>query len=292
MARRQIYEPLYQAFRMFQERCLLQDRSMIWPDQSIWTLANLRQLKKLMIDAPIEGGPLNFVEKMEQQLIGAQPALWGLVADLHYIYFLPTASIYFPRRFETIGWAAKKGGLTLPPQDDPIWVPQKQGFSNTGIKYHFRFSQINLLVFWALQMKEQDNAAQILTEPQTVQKMLDNILLNIPKRGDRAYDMRHAILYLMFPDHYERIISTGRKEKIITDYGHLIKTPAKDLDLQIYQIRQAIESSEPEKVYFDFLEEREPDPDGGTSGSPDKNGTPPETNPIIKGALRLLRHFT
>ncbi|HPD63747.1 MAG TPA: hypothetical protein PLP77_10160, partial [Anaerolineaceae bacterium] len=115
------FQPLYDAFHLFQERCLQQDRSLIWPDQTIWTIANLQRWKTLVIDSPNLEGDLSFNEKLEQQLVGAPPILWGLVADLHYVYYLPSAKITFDTRLRNMRWAAQKSGLTLPPENDPIW---------------------------------------------------------------------------------------------------------------------------------------------------------------------------
>ena len=168
MARMKEFQPLYNAFRMFQERCLLQDRSLLWPDQTIWTLANLQRWKTQVIDHPNIEGEMNFNEKLEQQLAGAPPLLWGMAADLHYIYYLPSSNITLPTRLRNIGWAAQQGGLTLPSEQDPIWAPFSQGFTRTTIKYHFRYAQFHLLVVFALQLKEKGDARKILADRASV----------------------------------------------------------------------------------------------------------------------------
>jgi len=252
MARMKEYQPLYDAFRMFKERCLLQDRSLLWPDQPIWTLANLQDWKTQVIDQPNIEGDLNFNEKLEQQLTGVPPLLWGMAADLHYVYYLPSFNITLPYRMRNLGWAAKLGGLTLPPENDLIWTLFKHGFTQTAIRYHFRFAQLHLLVIFALQLKEKKDADQILTDPDRVQNMLDEILDGIPAKSERAYDMRHAILYLMFPDKYERIISSGHKEKIAEYYSGLISSPETDLDARLRQIREALEKKHTEIEELDY----------------------------------------
>jgi len=126
MARMTEFQPLYDAFHLFQERCLQQDRSLIWPDQPIWTIANLQRWKTQVIDSPNLEGNLNFNEKLEQQLVGAPPILWGLAADMHYVYYLPSANITLATRLRNISWAAQKSGLTLPPENNPIWAAQKK----------------------------------------------------------------------------------------------------------------------------------------------------------------------
>ncbi len=71
MARMTEFQPLYDAFHIFQERCLQQDHSLLWPEQSFWTLSNLERWKTQVIDHPNISGDLNFNEKLQQQLASA-----------------------------------------------------------------------------------------------------------------------------------------------------------------------------------------------------------------------------
>jgi hypothetical protein len=297
MARMKEFQPLYDAFHLFQERCLQQDRSLIWPDQPIWTITNLQRWKTQVIDSPILKGELNFTEKLEQQLVGAPPILWGLAADMHYVYYLPSANIKLSTRLLNIGQAAKKAGLSIPSDQDPIWAAHKKGFTTTAQKYHFRYAQLHLLAAFALRLKEQGNVAQTLADPPLVQSMLDEILESIPGKSNRAYDLRHAILYLMFPDQYERIISTTHKEKIVGRYINLVSNPQTDLDSRLLQIRQSLASTQSKGKSFDFYEDLKQD------WNPDEVEVPPQPGPrkvseepkkdpkIVNDALRLLKIF-
>ena len=297
MARMTEFQPLYDAFHLFQERCLQQDRSLIWPDQSIWTIANLQRWKTQVFDSPNLEGDLNFNEKLEQQLVGAPPILWGLAADMHYVYYLPSSNITLATRLRNIGWAAQKSGLTLPPENDPIWVAQKDGFTRTTQKYHFRYAQLHLLVAFALRLKEQGNASQVLSNSTQVQSMLDEILEGIPTKGDRAYDLRHAILYLMFPDQYERIISTAHKERIVSHYISYVSDPHTDLDTRLHQIREGLAGTLTKGQDFDYYkdlkqewnpDEVEPTPQPEIGKKPEE---PQKDTRIVVDALRLLKRF-
>ena len=297
MAHMKEYQPLYDAFRMFKERCLLQDRSLIWPDQPIWTLANLQRWKTQVIDHPNIVGDLNFNEKLEQQLTGAPPLLWGMAADLHYVYYLPSFNITLPYRLRNLGWAAKLGGLTLPPENDPIWTPFSHGFTTTAIRYHFRFAQLHLLVMFALQLKEKGDADKILADPGRVQKLLDEILEGIPAKSERAYDMRHAILYMMFPNQYERIISTRHKEMIANHYLGLVSSPQKDLDARLRQIREMLVKTHPEVEELDYYAHlrQEWNPEEIPQPPQVADSNKPIDNPIeyktATDALRLIDRF-
>ena len=297
MARMKELQPLYDTFRLFQERCLLQDRSLLWPDQPIWSLENLRRWKAQVIDHPNLAGEMNFNQKLEVQLAGAPPLLWGLAADLHYIYYLPSHNITLTTRLRNITWAAQQGGLTPPKTDDPLWSPFTLGFTKTTIKYHFRYAQLHLLVVFALKVKASGDAERILADAAQVQHLLGEILEEIEFKSDRAYDMRHAILYLMFPDQYERIISTGDKEKIAKHYAGLIRSSNEtDIDVRLLQIRRALEKTHPEAQKLDFYQHlrsewRGSEPETTPVLPPGTSIPEPLPAPAADSALRLLKRF-
>jgi MoxR-like ATPase len=297
MARMTEFQPLYDAFHKFQELCLVQDRSLLWQDQPIWTLANLQRWKTQVLDSPNIEEDLNFNEKLEKQLTGVPPLLWGMAADLHYVYYLPSATLTLDIRFRNIDWAARQGGFLLPSKQDPIWAPFNHGFTGTAQKYHFRYAQLHLLVAFALRLKEMGNVEDTLADPARVQALLDEILEGIPSRSDRAHDMRHAILYLMFPDHYERIISTRDKERIAEKYEGLISHPEPDLDARLYQIRQELSKTRPEGMDFDFYNQlkyewRTERPSPVRQIKDDvPSEIPQPDNEIVEKAVRLSSHF-
>jgi hypothetical protein len=303
MARMTEFQPLYDAFHLFQERCLVQDSSLLWPNQPIWTLANLQRWKSQVIDHPNISADLTFNDKLQQQLAGAPPILWGIAADLHYVYYLPSSNINLSTRLRNIGWAAHQAGLALPSDKDPIWNAHQNGFTYTTQKYHFRYAQFHLLALFALRLKENGNASQTLADPDHVQALLDEILDSIPAKSDRAYDMRHAILYLMFPDRYERIISTRDKERIVERYNEHISDQNVDLDAKLHQIRQELSKIRQEEANLDFyrhlkMEWRtegarpsEPSVTPPPLGGGEKPEVPVEVAEIVSDALRLLKRF-
>ncbi len=275
MARMPEFQPLYDAFERFLNRCILDDRSLIWPDQQAWTPENVAELKRRMIDTPIFGGDLSFEEKLQEQMKGASPQHWMIMCDVYYVYFLPSCFITLEKRQNDIAWAARQGGLTPPAPDDPLWEPHKHGFTRTSLKYHYKYAQFWLILFFADHLKQASAPQAIVQDPQRMQDLLDELLEGIPSKNDRAYDMRHAMLYLAFPDHYERSISTRDKERILNAYRNRIKgqVPA-DLDEALRQIRTALspEHDKPDRL-FDFYDDLKDQwrSDGGPSGG----GKPP-----------------
>ena len=255
---------LYTAINQFTQNCILDDRSILWPDKNIWTIANLRELKKRFIDGGMVDPKLSFEEKLQVQLSGGLPELWALLADIYYVYFLPSANLTLGKRQKDIQWAANQGRFLAPAPDDPIWEPQRGGFTHTGVRYHQKYMQFWLIILFALRVKESEDPQSFFTDNTRMQTALDEILESISK-SDRAYGMRHAILYMAFPERYERIISTRDKKAIRDTYAAQASKPLPvDLDEALFSIRQALspkhdEDGNPYDYYRDLRTEWRPD---------------------------------
>ncbi|MCP4537118.1 MAG: AAA domain-containing protein [Chloroflexi bacterium] len=256
MARLPRYELLYDAFEQFLNRCILNNQSLLWPNEEVWTPENVAEVKRQMVDAPALGEDLSFEDKLKEQMTGVSPQHWMILCDVYYVYFLPSSFITLEKRHTDIHWAAHQGGQTPPPADAEIWQAQEAGFTRTSLRYHYKYSQFWLILLFANRLKESTDPEPILRDPQEMQRLLDEILESIPSKNDRAYDMRHAMLYLAFPDHYERSISTRDKQSIIKTYHDQLKEPVpNDLDQAIRQIRAALSDRFDELDHpFDFYD--------------------------------------
>jgi len=257
MARISEHESLYLAFDEFLNRCILDEYCLLWSGEKVWTLENVAEVKRRMVDSAIPGSDLSFEEKLEEQMQGASPEHWMLLCDVYYVYYLPSSQIRFETRQQSIQWAAQHGGWTPPPKEAEVWEAQKGGFSRTGYRYHQKYLQFWLLLLFADHVKSLKEPQAVVRNPQRMQEVLDRMLDRIPDKNDRAYGMRHAMLYLAFPGEYERIISTADKERIVKIFGDRIAGDVpEDLDEAIRRIRQVLapEYDTPDQV-FDFYDD-------------------------------------
>lgn len=234
-------EPLYKVFRDFLKLCLIENRSLLWPNKDIWTPENVAEVKRRMVDAPILGRDLSFEVKLQKQIHGGSSDLWAIVCDIYFVYFLPSTHITLERKQKDIHWAAQQGNLSSPTSDAAIWDAQKVGFTRTTQKYHLKYAQFWLILLFADHLKRQQNPGAIIDDHQEFQRILDMIIESIPNKVDRANDMRHAMLYMAFPDLYERSISTRDKERILEKYrGQIVDADYSDLDEAIRKIRKSL----------------------------------------------------
>ena len=248
---------LYETIDTFFKNCLLSERSLLWPDKSYWTLDALRSLKENFILRPLIERGLSFEKKLERQLENASESAWAVICDIYYIYFLPSSFMTMDKIQNDIVWAANKARLKPPDINDPIWKCQELGFTRTSMRYHSKHGQFRFLILFAIYVKENESPGAILNNNIAMQQAMDMILENIPVKADRAYDIRHALLYMAFPEKYERIISTRDKQWIVDRYKNSISEglPA-DLDESLLFIRRKLgEKYDKPDREFDFYKD-------------------------------------
>ena len=305
MAKRSEFELIYEAFGDFVDRCISSNRSLLWPSDSVWTLENVREMKRRLVDSPLLGAETGFEDKLQEQLRGADPVLWKMISDIYFVYFLPSGFIRLEKKRHDVTWAAEQGGFRAPLDAVSIWEAQEAGYTRTSMKYHSKYAQFWLITLFALRVKETDDPERILSDPAVMQLLLDEMLENLPQKTDRAYDMRHAILYMTFPDQYERIISTRDKERIVEAYQSILEDVPNDVDQAIRSIRQRLpevrEDIDPGfDFYIDLRDEWRPKKLPPKVGKEDiekvkviKNGDAPydaEAREMLDSILAVLSH--
>ena len=257
MAHRPGNEILYKIFPVFLDSCIVNDHSLLWPQKSIWTPANIAEIKERMVDSPILGDNLSFEEKLQKQMGGANPDLWGVIADIYFVYFLPSSYITFQKKLYDIQWAAEQGHLVPPDSNETVWQALKAGFTRTSQRYHLKYLQFWLILRVAQEVKERQDRKAVINNREELQNALDMVIESIPNKIDRAYDIRHAVLYMAFPEYYERIISTNDKERILDTFRSQISGPVpSDLDEALYSVRKSLSSQyDKPNCPFDYYSE-------------------------------------
>jgi 5-methylcytosine-specific restriction endonuclease McrBC GTP-binding regulatory subunit McrB len=234
---------IYDVFTKFEKLCLIDDKSLIWPDKNLWTVSNLRELKKKYGDEAILGSEKTFEGKLELQLADSEPEIWGLIADLFFIFVLPSGNMKFETKYSYINWASEKAGFDLPALENEIWEPLKAGFIHTGVQYHNKFGQILFLVMYAISIKNMENRQEVLNDLTSLRDIIDDVVVDVQQIHRFApKDMRHLILYYKFPERHEPILSSSAKDSIVNHFSEALNVPkSDDLDDTIYAIRNELE---------------------------------------------------
>lgn len=241
MPRFSTLEPVYKAFQEFSDRCLVQNKSFLWPEKTVWTPVNVSEVKKRLYDNPMLGTELSFTQKLQEQMRDALPEQWMLLADIYYLYYLPSRSITVQSKRSAINWAIEQSKPEAPSVGVEVWQALETGFARTSQRYHLKYAQFWLIILLANHLKSSGDAAKTVHNRKELQLILDNLLKSIPAKVDRAQDMRHALLYMAFPDDYEPILSNTDKAQIVRSFrNQVIGEVSPDTDEAIKQVREAL----------------------------------------------------
>lgn len=291
MAKKPGAEKIYEVFSKFVDRCIISDKSLLWPGENCWTKANLEKIKTNFVDQPLEKG--EYWEKIKIQFGSLNDECWKVLADAILVYLLPSRFLTAGKKYELIKQICDYKNFSLEERDKPFWEVLDQGLLRTSMRYHFKFMQLWLIFLFALEVKQEKDRFSLMNSPKKVQGILDKILESIEEKQYRAWDMRHALLHMAFPESYEHIISTSHKEQIVNTFKEVIpkKFKRKDIEEQLKQIRNHFERrDEYQDIYFNFYLP-EIKAKWASGGEDEKNGDtvdPREEDPQLGELFDLL----
>lgn len=228
---------IYAVATRFRDHCLLRDESLL-ADAPVWTLANLQRLHQVFVAAPDEG-ERTFLVKFKDQILPAGTEVIRLAAEVLCVYFLFPSNVGGGRKREVInevlGWA----GENLP-TDSLVSQAFANGIGSGGYGYNTRRPfEIGFLIELAIAWKKQtaQEQSERINDGAKFQEIVDSI------EDAEGKQLRHMLLYLLFPEVFERIASSGHKRRIVKAFGALLtgKDPQNE-DQAILMIRQKLEA--------------------------------------------------
>ena len=223
-------------------RCLLDGKSL-FTQRSLWTPENFEELRRLYLDRPFVGRE-SFPWKLEQQLGPGSKGIACLWAEMDWLYRLIVSRTAvgpekkresirhiwqwsgedFPGKHDLLSDRVLGAGVLRPGRPFQSYVWKEYRF--IGLAMHDWFSQ-NL------------GRTGLANEPWEFASWLDAT----EAAGNRVF--RHALLFLLFPDEFEPIVSSSAKRRIVErlPMGEPFKTP--DLvaaDRALLKIRRRLET--------------------------------------------------
>jgi 5-methylcytosine-specific restriction protein B len=222
----------------WRERCLLEDGSLLFDDEQVWTPENLALLYHNVIEAPLED-ERSFLEKYREQLRGSRElVLLGAEAMAVYYLFVwigaVTAQTKRDRVNEVLSWAGEQLD-----GDSAVWRAFAEGIGHPGQYFLVRMElQIGFIVDFARRLKEhpEERRRAILADPWQLRDFLD-----AGAEEETTPGMRHVLLHLLQPDYFERIASGAHKQSIASTYAGFVEDGEADLDERLLTIRERLE---------------------------------------------------
>ena len=254
MARLKRHKQILAAAEFWKDRCLLGERSL-FTNRPLWIRPNFQELHSLFVENPDESKD-SFLVKLQRQLSPGSPDAKCLWAEMAWVYLLIQDR-------KSMGPAKKRGRIS------EIWKWSERDFPeghdllddamlgagvvNPGAGYitlawmEFRFFVIAMIAWFSLDRTERES---LLGRSWDFASWLDATEF----AAGRMF--RHAILFLLFPDQFEPIVSNTGKRRIIRrlHQGESFDTSNQvAVDRALLAIRRRLEDKYPEKEVHFYL---------------------------------------
>ena len=232
MARRVEREEVYAVADRFVEETLKRDGSLFTPGTTIWSAENIEDLYERFVGNPDESSD-RFEDKFRRQLEGAPRETRQLAAELLYV------NLVFPSKLN-IGGDRKRHIIQGVLDGTSISMPEDlgraldRGIASFGPALQNRSWQLTMLLEFFREWKTMPRREEALTDPWKFKE----IVYSVPHM--KAGVQREALLHLVYPDIFERIVSQDHKQDVATHFSYLTSDETQDVDRRILRIREGL----------------------------------------------------
>ena len=252
MSRPKGSEHILAAAESWKTDCLLKEGSL-FSSQNLWRIQNFEQLRTLFNEKPDDRPNVPYISKLEMQLKPGPSDVKCLWAEMMFIYNLliypgAMASATKLKRIRDIwSWS----GLNLPEEHDLLTEEVLGGgIINPGAHYKAGWKEqqffVSVMCGWfGLNRVERE---PLLLNPWEFASWLDAI------EPERTPAFRHAMLYLLFPDEFEPIVSKPDKHKIVKALSAGVSVQLENrvaVDQALLTIRERLEGEYPGFSFYD-----------------------------------------
>ena len=220
-------------------RCLKGGGSL-FSEAGLWNENNIQSLVKLFIEKPDEGEG-TFLVKLKGQLASASVEVKQLASEMLYVMLLFPSNISQAKKrdivLEVWGWSGASIDTENPLLSDGVlWGVGSGGMGyNTNRWREFSYFIHFMRAYLALPLSKRET---LLSDGWSMDEWLEAL----PENDSRQF--RHMLLFLLFPDQFERIsggvdrvtivsVFTGEDRKLVQS-----KYSAFQLDRRLYEIRE------------------------------------------------------
>jgi 5-methylcytosine-specific restriction protein B len=234
--------PLLDAGQRWRDQSLLGSASIFGSEQ-IWTLTTVQELATRFIDAPDETDR-TFLEKLHDQLAGGSSSAKQLAAELMWLLSLCPSNISPEKKRENVEEIWSWSGTPFPSDSPLITNEVLAGVGSAGIGFNnHRPKEFTFAIKVILSFKNTDAERQkaLSSSPWEFAEWLQQI----PDAQSRQF--RHMLVYLLFPDDFERVFSSGDRKLILKHFADLPRSKANkmtavQLDRLLRETRSRLEA--------------------------------------------------
>lgn len=246
--------PILEAAQVWMRRCL-QETGSIFEDLTVWSHNNIESLRRYFVDNPDEGKG-TFIEKLERQLQGADAGVKQLASEMTWFMLLCPSNIGAENKRDTVRFIWSWSGRDFPADAPYLSDAVLGGIGSAGTAFNtarWRELAYFVRVVEAFRKLGKEQRAILLQDGWALAEWLDPL----PDSGSRQ--LRHMLLYLLFPDTFERIFGGTNRRKVVRAFSGLTGPAVRALhpsqvDRELQKIRTAAEERY-QTTKLDFYQE-------------------------------------
>jgi MoxR-like ATPase len=202
--------PILRAAEHWRDVALLDDGS-VFGDKPLWTQAGIAALNTYFVENPDPNGR-NFIEKLREQLAPTEPEVKQLAAEMMWAMLLCPSNTSAARKREIINaiwrWSDETPLSAATPylSDDVL-----AGIGSGGPGYNnHRWRELVFIIRFVGMFKAEplEKRRELLSDSENFAWWLQSV----PDSAARQF--RHMLLFLLFPDDFERIFGQGDRRLI------------------------------------------------------------------------------
>ncbi len=201
---------ILEAAEEWKQRCLI-DGGSVFTDERLWTQEYFRQLHFHFVENPDKGAG-SFEEKLRHQLEPVPPEAKRLWAEMTWLFLLIVSGVKGVTKLDRIRTVWESSGAALPEDHPALGDVLDGGIVNPGMAYlgHQRH-EFNFIIATMLDWgsRPPQDRKSLLSDPWVFAQWIDS------HREGRQRPFRHALLFLLFPDVFEPIVSLNHKKAIV-----------------------------------------------------------------------------
>ena len=207
--------PILEAAEHWKQTSLLSDKG-IFEDEEIWKLDYFEELDQYLIKR-LDKNKDKFTEKLETLLEARPPEIKQLAAEIWWLMFLCADKYKIQKKREDIKTIWKGSGKPFPKNSKWLEDDVLAGIAHVGAGIFSRLAwEWEFFVLFMIELKKLPATRReelLLSDGWEFAKYIEK---KIPKSANPQ--SRHMILFLLFPDNFERIFSTYHRGKIVSKF--------------------------------------------------------------------------
>jgi 5-methylcytosine-specific restriction protein B len=215
-------EPILKAAEHWRTECLMKDGA-VFSNKPLWTIECFQQIEQHYVSR-LDEGEGDFFQKLEFQLAAAPAEVKQLVAEMMWLMLLCPSNLTLGAKQDAIQRVWSWSGEPQP--ESPQWMsPQVlSGIGSAGVSFNIQrwrelvFFTEAMLAFKSLDINERE---RLLSDGWTFAEWLRSV----PEEESRQ--LRHMLLFLLFPDTFERIFGGTDRYQIAS---HFSNKPKAEID--------------------------------------------------------------